>query len=297
MGSPLGLALLLALLQQVLPEGRTGGPVALAPAPPEALLVPAGEGIEGSTAADVGAAIRLCLDFSSGAGCPRQLFLKETPALRVRTRAFLIGATEVRNEDYEACVRSGACLPRTGHRPDRRLDGPSLPVVDVTHGEAEGYCRFRGGRLPTEAEWERAARGPGGRRFPWGDLWNGRLANHGQSGPPQTDDSDGFRYAAPVGSYPAARSPYGALDMAGNVWEWVADWYGDEAYREALRAAAGGVVADPTGPEAGRGRVIRGGSWAYPPFALRSTTRGLAEETERAIDIGFRCAWDLPPWR
>jgi len=286
------IALIAALLQQVLPEGRTGRVSLLAPDLPEATLVPEGMFTMGSTGRDLSYAVQLCLDHTSRGRCPRRLFLHEAPSRRVRTRAFMIGVTEVRNSDYEACVRAGACAPRSGHRPDPRFDDPRHPVVDVTHGDARGYCRWRDGRLPTEAEWERAARGPTRRRFPWGNAWNNALCNHGEDSGPMTAESDGHRYLSPVGSYPASRSPYGLLDVAGNVWEWVADWYGDDTYRRELDEAGGGIVADPVGPSAGRGRVIRGGSWAYPPFAMRTTTRGLAEETEHAIDVGFRCAWD-----
>ena len=284
--------ILAGLLQGVLPEGRTGSAARLAPHPHDAVFVPGAQVLMGSTAPQIDRAVSLCLEGASD-GCPRRLFVHESPAIRVRTRPLLVGTTEVANADYEACVRAGACQPRAGHRPDPRFDAANHPVVDVTHSDANDYCRWRRGRLPTEAEWEHAARGPRGRLFPWGDGWNGALCNHGQSGSPLTDDSDGHRYVAPVGSYPEARSPVGALDMAGNVWEWVADWYAPDSYGLALERARGGVVTDPRGPETGRGRVIRGGSFAYPPFAQRGATRAVADETERALDIGFRCAWDV----
>jgi formylglycine-generating enzyme required for sulfatase activity len=109
------------------------------------------------------------------------------------------------------------------------------------------------------------------------------------------DESDGYRYVAPVDAYPEARSPYGLLGMAGNVWEWVADWFAEDAYRR--DHVDDGVVPDPQGPSHGRSRVIRGGSWDYPPIFVRTTTRWMpvrgGQIVDRTIDIGFRCAWDV----
>lgn len=275
----------LALLQQADTTGQTGGTESVALHRGEAAFIPSGEFVMGSSQRDLTYAIQLC-QLTSPRPCERMNFRSETPPHRVRTSAYWISIAEVDNERYEACVRAGACAPRTSHRPDPRFDAPGLPVVDVSYGDALAYCRWRLGRLPTEAEWERAARGPTPRRFPWGDLYNGALCNHGRATIPHHDDSDGYRYVAPVSAFPASRSPYGLLNMSGNVWEWVTDWYSSDAYEQ------GGFAANPTGPSAGQHRVIRGGSWATPPYAVRATVRGQAGEQERAIDIGFRCAWD-----
>ncbi len=238
----------------------------------------------GSTQRDISYAISLC-QLTSPRPCERTNFLHESPPHRIRMNSYQIGRTEVRNSDYEACVRAGACAPRAMHRPDTRFDAPDLPVVDVSWFDAVAYCRWQGGRLPTEAEWERAARGPTSRRYSWGDMWNGALCNHGRDTSPYHDESDGHRYVAPVTAYQASRSPYGLLNMSGNVWEWVNDWYGEATYEQA------GFTADPQGPPFGQLRVLRGGSWATPPHAVRVTTRGHLAERARAIDIGFRCAW------
>lgn len=274
------------LLQQVVTTGRTGRVLDIAPTPEEMVRIPSGDFIMGATQRDISYAQWLCKTDSARL-CNQANFRAETPPHRVRLSSFSISRTEVSNRQFEACVRAGACSPRTGHRPEPRLDASELPVIDVSWRDARAYCRWRGGDLPTEAQWERAARGSTSRRFPWGNLWNNHLCNHGRAESPRHDESDGFRYAAPVTAYPASRSPQGLLNVAGNVWEWVLDWYAADTYEQ-----RGAVVANPTGPEQGSLRVIRGGSWAVPAFAVRTTTRGSAPESARSVDIGFRCAWN-----
>ncbi|HIE56977.1 MAG TPA: hypothetical protein EYP88_01915, partial [Anaerolineales bacterium] len=132
----------------------------------------------------------------------------------------------------------GVWHPREGYE--------NHPAVEVTWYGANAYCQWAGLRLPTEAEWEKAARGTDGRRFPWGDEIDCEHAQYANC-------RGGLQ---PVGSKPAGASPYGALDMAGNVWEWVADWYADDYY-------ANSPYENPPGPESGRTRVLRGGSWDY----------------------------------
>lgn len=281
---PAALLMLTLLLEEVVVTGGTGRTEFIAPATSEAVWIPSGDLVMGASRNGLTYALELC-NRTTPVECPRRLFVHETPQRRVRIQGYFIGLTETSNEQYEACVRAGACQPRSRHRPDTRFDRRDLPVVDVSFNDAATYCRWRRGRLPTEAEWERAARGPGRRRFPWGDLWNGALANHGRSTLPNHDESDGHRYVAPVNAYPDGRSPFGLLNMAGNVWEWVSDWYDENAYSE-------GDTADPTGPAFGQTRVIRGGSWASAAHTLRVTMRAQAIETDGRVDIGFRCAWD-----
>jgi formylglycine-generating enzyme required for sulfatase activity len=217
--------------------------------------------------------------------CEQSLYFQpELPQRRIRVSAYGIDRTEVTNGAYERCIRAGACSPpRTSPR-DHRIALPEHPVAAVRFGEARAYCEFAGGRLPTEAEWERAARGSDDRIFPWGSEDNPGLANRGGA-LSRTAAVDGFRYAAPVASFPDARSPFGLYDMAGNVWEWTQDRWDPQAYETSPQV-------DPTGPRTGGERVIRGGSWRTPAFQLRVTHRFFLGEEDDAPDVGFRCAYD-----
>jgi formylglycine-generating enzyme required for sulfatase activity len=153
-----------------------------------------------------------------------------------------------------------------------------LPVGNVNWFDAKAYCEWRSARLPSELEWEKAARGTDGREYPWGNEWDPQITNTG-------DDGQWDAGIAPVGSYPKNKSPYGALDMSGNVWEWVADWY--QAYPDS------DYESENFGSTS---RVIRGGGGGVGHYAIsyffRAATRQFSEPDLESEDVGFRCAKD-----
>ena len=208
----------------------------------------------------------------------------EWPAHRPQLSPFLIDRREVTNDQYQRCVDRGGCTPpaSAASKTRRRYHGEARfgrhPVIQVSWYQASEYCRFAGGRLPTEAEWEKAARGDKDRRrYPWGDRRpDCSLANFGGA------DGCGGDTAA-VGGRPAGRSPYGADDMAGNVWEWVGDWYDPGYYR-------GSPARDPKGPRWGSFKVMRGGCFDTAPDGLRVSCRNHDLPTSVQPNVGFRCS-------
>jgi len=194
----------------------------------------------------------------------------EIPVHTVYLDAFWIDQTEITNRMYLFCVKEGVCTqPVQGAHTALRVDSSTrevyygnpeyydYPVIFVNHAQADEYCRWAGRRLPTEAEWEKAARGTDGRLYPWGnEPPNKTLLNY--------DGNIGD--TTKVGSYPAGASPYGALDMAGNMWEWTADFYAPDYYAKS-------PVKNPQGPETGWVFVERGGSWRKSERPVRSTYR------------------------
>jgi formylglycine-generating enzyme required for sulfatase activity len=241
----------------------------------------------------------------------------ERPERRVFLSGYLLDRFEVTNHAYLVFVQA------TGHRPPANasqtatlwknsLPIPGIenhPVVNVSWEDADVYCRWAGKRLPTEAEWEKAARGTDGRRYPWGNTWDLMMANSASYWAQRTIEfsngadwdafwgkGDGARLAKekglqgevltmPVGSFPQAASLYGVFDMAGNAAEWVQDWYDPNYYRTA-------PLTDPSGPSRGAIKGMRGGSWLKPAVSLRVSDRDWGTMDSRPSGTGFRCAVD-----
>lgn len=240
------------------------------------------------------------------------------PTHSVKVSPYCLDETEVTVEAYGACLKAGKCPKPLTTVSFAGLDDEAKkkafsslctfgvegeekhPINCVTHQEAVAYCRAQGGRLPTEAEWEFAARGPSQRKYPWGEAepdakrlnaagdehvgWQKEqgMKVYGQ----MYEGDDGFVGTAPVKSFPAGVSEGGIYDLAGNVWEWTSDWYGPYGSEE---------LTDPKGPETGEKRVVRGGgfnglrpSWARPAWRYKT------EPDARSHGIGFRCAYDHP---
>jgi len=227
------------------------------------VLVPAGEFIRGSL---------------EGEGSN-----DEYPQHRVYLDACYIYRHQVTNGLYARFVKE------TGYRAEGDWRNYAIsgrenhPVVAVTWNDAQAYCIWAEGRLPTEAEWEKAARGIDGRKYPWGDVWNDAQCNwyNRQKISGMADLYKG-RGTVPVGSFPSGASPYGCLDMAGNVWEWCSDLYDDNYYQRS-------PSRNPAGASGGEYRAYRGGSWGNAgTFNFRCSNRGRNSPDLRGYDVGFR---------
>ena len=274
------------------------------------VAVPAGEFEMGSDDADLEVAVQLCSQHRSD--CDRSWFEDEQPAHTVALDGFWIDRTEVTVAQFAAFVDD------TGHETDaervgwgwvwtgaewEHVDGADWqhpqgpgsstqadhPVVQVSWDDAVAYCRWAGARLPTEAQWEYAARGEQGFIFPWGDefaCWRGNFDDETQYDSelvPGGEGCDGYETTAPAGSFPAGASWCGALDLAGNASEWVKDWYSSAYY--GISPSQNPTGAEPTGY-----RLLRGGSWSDPPDFVRSALRLKMNPTDRYVGLGFRCA-------
>jgi formylglycine-generating enzyme required for sulfatase activity len=211
----------------------------------------------------------------------------ERPLHEICLNSFWIGRTEITNEDYAECVETGPCSPP--HEISYYGDPAYAehPVVFVDWFQAVEYASWLGCALPTEAQWEYAARGPEGLLFPWGNEFDGARLNACDANCRytwrNTDYDDGYAGSAPVGSFPEGMSWVGAFDMLGNVWEWVADWYTPDYY-----ATSTSDRVNPVGPELGWGKVVRGGSWASHSVYTRTASRDCDTPQLRFLVVGFR---------
>ena len=226
--------------------------------------VPAGESLMGSNDAD------------------RDGQDNEKPQHTVYLDAFWIDKYEVTNALYKKCVDTGKCSAPSDTQSHTRSSyyGNSTydnyPVIYVSWNDAKNFCVWAGKRLPTEAEWEKATRSADSRIYPWGNNFDGARLNSWDSTPRVGDTTA-------VGSYAAGASPYGAMDMAGNVWEWVADWYDSGYYKNS-------PSRNPMGPSSGQFKVLRGGSWGDPWYYPRAAERLYFTPVDRKDGFGFRCA-------
>ncbi len=276
------------------------------------VTVPGGTFTMGTTTQEVVQAVNECVNRDGGA-CDPSFAEDAFPAHQVTVDTFQIEITEVTYEQYVAFLnylgvnshRNGCngfpCVATTNEDPNSNIlfEGATyfvpeiarnLPVANVTWHGAQAYCNALGRRLPTEAEWERAARGDDGRIYPWGNEWDNNKAKTNRPRPSE----GGTIGPVEVGRYPDGVSPYGVYDMAGNVAEWVYDWYSATYYQQ---LAAQGVAINPQGPPRGdppngTDKVVRGGSWDAVPFFARSVHRQSHDANSPTLWIGFRCAAD-----
>jgi len=226
--------------------------------PPEGsmVLVPAGEFTMGSSTGDS----------------------DEQPAHLTHVDAFLIDIYEVTVRRYAAFLQANGIDQPSDWKTVNQPAHQKHPIANVDWADAAAYCKWASKRLPTEAEWEKAARGTDSRLYPWGnDPSTPRYANYMKT------ESHNHGALAPVGSLEEGKSPYGVYDMAGNVWEWVSDWYDKDYYKNS-------PSQNPTGPASGESKVLRGGSRGSDPQHLRSAVRYFHRPAHRHKDYGFRCA-------
>jgi eukaryotic-like serine/threonine-protein kinase len=245
----------------------------------EMVLVPAGEFIMGS-------------DSEMAYGI-------EQPIHNIYLDTFYVDKYEVSIANYKLCVADGGCSKPLGIRSNSRPDYydnseyDNYPVINIEWDMAMAYCNWRGAELPTEAQWEKAARGVDAFTFPWGESFDGSIVNFCDKNCPfdswkSIDDDDGFGDTAPVDSYPEGVTSYGAYNMAGNVWEYVADFYSETYYAES-------PSENPQGPTSGEYHVLRGGAWSETSDFVRTTVRVWDNPPNAYWAFGMRCVRDLNP--
>ena len=261
------------------------------------VYVPAGHFMMGSNIDQVYLARQLCREYKDDIAigvCRMSAFTDEMPDHPVELDAFWVDRYEVTNQHYQGCVDEGSCTPpfeSSSYTRDEyygSADFNSYPVIWVTQNQASEYCLWAGGRLPTEAEWEYAARGSENLIFPWGNDFDPQRLNYCDAdcaaGVIDPSYADGFPETAPVGSFPNGASWCGALDLAGNVREWVADGFHYYSVDPKI---------NPYTPSTGANRIPRGGGWLDTPDDVRSTNRGENTPDYTRHKVGFRCAQSI----
>ncbi len=248
----------------------------LTPLLPAFIAIPAGSFIMGTPVSELSA-------LAKRFGGTRESYAEESPQHTVSLAAFEIALVPVTNRVYARWIAAaGSRPPITWHADQPPANQLDLPVVDVTWDEAQAFCGWLGAatgqalRLPTEAEWERAARGDDGRMWPWGDHFDPALANVAEAA---------LGGATPVGTFPSGASPAGGLDLAGNVWEWTASLQAAYPY-----VAADGRESPVPVPTLDRRRIMRGGCWANPGHFARTTCRFRLPPDRSTHLLGFRLA-------
>lgn len=232
-------------------------------------FIPKGEFVMGSDEVDKDAK-------SVQYGSNKPWYANEKPSRKVYLDDFYMDKTEVLNASYKEFVDATKHkVPEYWQNGEYPANGGGHPVTNVDWHDADAFCKWKGKRLPTEAEWEKAARGVDGRRFPWGDEFDIKKVN----------TSGEYKGITPGGSFPHGASPYGLFDMAGNVWEWTSDWY---------KRFPGNTYDDPDYGETFK--VAKGGAWGGTghysvTVYVRSAYRAVASPTNTYNDVGFRCAW------
>ncbi len=248
----------------------------------EMILVEEGEFIMGSNEQEIEQAVEVCKK-EEGGYCLIDDYQTEYPKQSIFVKAFEIDKREVSNAEYAMFIeKTKASLPDFWSNND--LNQANQPVVGVSWYDARDYCGWVNKRLPTEQEWEKAARGEVGNVWPWGNAWNDQFSNHGMGGEPGYDEGDGYKFSAPIGIATDV-SPYGILNMSGNVYEWVnADFKAypnnDKYLHDDYNS---GVIY----------KVFRGGSYYYTAADSRAAVRNAERPTFKDDDIGFRCAKDV----
>jgi formylglycine-generating enzyme required for sulfatase activity len=244
---------------------------------PQLVKIPAGKFLMGSTKEQAAQAIK--------DGADRKWVQYEQPQHTVELSEYSIGKYPITNREYQAFVREAKYNPPRGWDGDQFLaEKGSHPVVNVSWNDADAYCKWLGDktkknyRLPTEAEWEKAARGEDGRVYSWGDNFDSKKANTSEAKIGDTSDVGQFS--------PRGDSPYGCADVIGNVWEWCNDWFKEDEYKQRQSS----VEKDPSGPKDGQARVLRGGSFDYDLGDARCAGRSRIDPDNSNNVIGFRVA-------